>query len=453
MKNIDYLQIQYFQSMKAFNSLIKGSVASLCLLLNFGYAQEYCEYNGSIIDARILTGNHATHPDVIQRELDPSSVFQCDTWTSEKNRLESLGIFGEVTLHIKTLNIKSNQVTLEYQFKELKPWLPIPTLKKSDQVGWMIGPGIAAVNLLGRDIFVQAFYRTDVYPKLNTTDEFLIAVQSPYVGDIPFEYSFGWLKLNTMNLNKDFEENSHDIQFSGKYPIWSELQVVMLGNAYLVGRNADPRFARSEGTSKSLGMGAGLAWDSRDNLTNPRGGFYNEVSFTKLGGKFLQGNESDFSETLWDFQAYQSFNKHIFLSVNLLRWRNGKVPFYETFETGGANSFRAWLPGPNHSGESELLLNLEYRYELVPKTSKMIPYIDQSFYWGLQPVLGYEIINLWSQKSQGNEIAQAYYGGVHILLPALNRLRVEFGSEVSRLEIVTQIGLFEKSETSRWRIR
>ena len=95
-------------------------------------------------------------------------------------------------------------------------------------------------------------------------------------------------KLKTLNIG--FEENSHDIQFSGKYPIWSELQVVMLGNAYLVGRNTDPRFDRSEGTSKSVGIGAGLAWDSRDNLTNPRGGFYNEVSFTKLGGKFLKGN-------------------------------------------------------------------------------------------------------------------------------------------------------------------
>lgn len=412
--------------------------------------QDFCQFNGQPIISKETQGLETTKPWIVTRELQQGQDFQCEAWIKEKNLLESLGIFAEVNLGVQA---EGEGVALTYEFKELLPWLLLPAAKQSDQAGWMVGPGIAAVNLFGRDIFVQAFYRTDVTPKFNTTNEFLMNVRSPYVGDLPLNYNFAWVKLDTYNPLKEYNENSHDINLILRYPIWKELEVLTFGGAFIVNRDTTLGFARDEGSSKSPSIGGGFLWDAVDNITNPRSGMYQEVSY-RVQGEALGGSvEGDFSETLWDQRFYASAGDHILASSSLLRWRRGRVPFYETYEPGGANSFRAWMPGPENSGESEVLANVEYRYELVPKTTMKLPFIDQSGYWGLQPVLGVDAVSLWSREGNDDINAYGYYGGLHILIPAINRIRIEVGNEFARNNWVVQVGLFEKTFIQRWRLR
>lgn len=422
----------------------------LLTLVSSLWAIDLCQYQGQKIRSKEIEGLETTRSFVVEREFLMESTFDCALWTQEKDELESVGIFAEVGLKVEP---GPEGLTLRYQFKELLPWLALPAMKQSDQVGWMLGPGLAAVNLLGRDIFVQAFYRTDVSPKFNTTDEFLITLHSKYLGDIPLEYGFAWAKLDTYNELKEFFEKSQDLKLNLSYPIWQNLDLLMTLGDYMVERDSTQGFYRESGTSHSPHLGGGLRWDGIDNLTNPRSGFYQELQWRQYGKKLGGSTESDFSELLWDQRSVNSWGRHIFIATTLVRWRQGQVPFYERLEPGGANSFRPWAPGSEHSGESEVLGNLEYRFEWIPKTIFHMSWIDQSGYWGLQPVVGADLVNIWSKQSSQDELTWGYYGGVHILIPAINRIRIEFGNEYARMDWVMQIGLFEKSESQKWRVR
>lgn len=440
---------------------------------------DFCEFNGHLVESITYEGLETTKLHVVEREIRQGAFFDCEIHQREKNELESLGIFAEVSSEViettsathqnpsspipdpdstrqsaGSLIDKPSRVSIRFQFKELLPWLILPAMKQSDQAGWMFGPGAAAVNLFGNDIFLQAFYRTDISPRFNTTEEFLFDVQGNYIADQPLWWNFAAVKVAAFNELKTYQEESLDINLILRYLVWRDLEVVSWSGAFIVDRDTTQGFLGTDGKSHSPWLGLGLRWDGVDNLTDPKKGVYSEVIFRQFGKKWGGSQESDFSEWLSDQQYYLSAGlNHTWIISNLVRWRQGEVPFYESFEAGGANSFRPWMPGPERSAESELLASFEYRWTWIPKTTYQFPLLDVPSYWGLQPVVGLDLVNLWSQDARGDVSALGYYGGIHVMVPALNRIRIEVANEFDRNNWVLQIGIYEKAIPQRWRLR
>jgi hypothetical protein len=155
---------------------------------------------------------------------------------------------------------------------------------------------------------------------------------------------------------------------------------------------------------------------------------------------------------LEDARAYYSFGPFVTGATALVRLRPGHVRFYDYFYHGGANTFRGHESSSKRLGEHEALVNLEERFVLLERRSASLWGIN--FFYGLQLVAGLDGSLLWNKGTPGwKNYEGAVYGGVHLVIPALDRIRFEVGYSPDHGEPVFHIGLFEKTTSARWRSR
>jgi outer membrane protein assembly factor BamA len=212
----------------------------------------------------------------------------------------------------------------------------------------------------------------------------------------------------------------------GAHSLWS---VLLSGGA-----------KKAKGFDLDPSLSGGLAFDSRDAASDPRQGSYAEMRVTQNGA-------------LADLRKIVSFSRNIFLWNAYGNYRPGSIRRYDFLYQGGANSLRGYESDSLAAGKSEILLNAEYRFDLLPRRPFSLSEIHSC--WGVQAELGADAAFLWNE---GNPFEQknyrnAVYGGLHLLVPALERIRVEMGYSPKRKGWALAVGLFEKPITQRWRAR
>ena len=136
---------------------------------------------GAPVLARDLSGLAHVRAEVVTRELrnQVGKPFSAQAWTEERKALEDLDLFAQVSVTCRdtTLSIGSNElappssgIALHYGFIELFQYFPTPTVKQSDQDGWMVGGAFAALNLLGWDIRAELQARGTLSPWLQAKE-------------------------------------------------------------------------------------------------------------------------------------------------------------------------------------------------------------------------------------------------------------------------------------------
>jgi hypothetical protein len=116
------------------------------------------------------------------------------------------------------------------------------------------------------------------------------------------------------------------------------------------------------------------------------------------------------------------------------------------------NTYRGRYADGERLGVHEALLNLEERFVLMDRQAASIAGVN--FFYGLQLVAGFDGSLLWDSGRPGWENYEgAVYGGVHLVVPAVDRLRFEVGYSPDRGEPKYFFGIIEKVSTSRWRSR
>ncbi len=197
-------------------------------------------------------------------------------------------------------------------------------------------------------------------------------------------------------------------------------------------------------------IGGGLLLDTRESRVNPHRGLYLEGLGNVYGG--LLGGSTNYMELLIDGRSFLAFGeKHILHTSLLIQNRWGKVGSYDKYYGGGSNSLRGFVAG-DFIGDGEILTTLEYRYEWIG--NKTFSFFGIHGFIGLQWVLGVDGGYFWEKQNwtKGEE-GWGGYTGFHVLLPGLDRLRIELGSQITKVKWEFAVGLFEKSSTQRWRIR
>ena len=332
-----------------------------------------------------------------------------------------------------------NSATLVYHVKEIFRWIPSPAGKKTDRDGFMLGLALANLNILGEDIRAEVQYRTSINP-LFDNNEYAFYASSPYFLGLPIGWNFEFLRTNSWDDVRGFQDASwlFSLDVAWKF----------IPHFSILGKTAYRYLEKGPGHLPEFGLG--LAVDFRDSEIDTRNGIYFESAVSHMG--FREMNDESYTEFLEDARAYYSFGPFVTNANALVRLRPGDVKRYDYFYHGGANTFRGHESDSLHLGEHEALLNLEERFVLLERRAASLFGIN--FFYGIQLVAGLDGSLLWNKGTPSwKNYEGAVYGGLHIVIPALDRIRFEVGYSPDHGEPVFHIGLFEKTTSARWRSR
>ena len=381
-------------------------------------------------------GLHKTKKKTVYRSLlhRIGDSFLSQNWYLEKESLESLDLFAEVNLRCKK---DSLGLVLEYKFRELFSILPFPAGKKTDQDGLMLGLALAHLNLWGENIRAELQYRTSIQPFFRSNEYAFYWTQMWFLNkalDLDLEF----LRTDSYDNLRGFQEDSY--LFDSKIQ-WNFARPY----AFLYGLSSRYYFDFGEISSLSFGFKR----DTRIPKVYTKNGFYQEMLYSYHFK--LSDSKPMYHEYVLDIRYYQTISNLTGVFSTLWRIRTGDIPFYDRFYHGGANSFRGWNPDSLHYGEQESLSNIEARYTIRDRKASSIK--SFTYFYGLEWVLGVDISVLWDSSPNWTHYHSAYYTGLHIIIPALERLRLEIGFSPDSKEPKLFIGFFEKSVSQRWRSR
>ena len=409
---------------------------------------------GASVSSVSFEGLKHTKPRVVERELlnRAGEPFSQEKFEMEKARLQDLDLFTEIS-------VSCEGTKLTYHFKEIFRWIPAPAGKKTDRDGLMLGAALANINVFGEDIRLEVQYRTTVDPFFDK-NEVAFYASSPYLFGLPLGWNLEFLMTDSYDEIRNFPERSLLWDLDLDYEVKEHLS--LLGTMAL-------RMISTWGGAVLPEIGAGVALDYRDSKLDTRDGVYFEYMLTHVGGgsNFLVYNDSDcaegkecsnvgmgenYWELLTDARAYKTFGRFVTGATALVRYRPGDVKFYDYYYHGGANTFRGHEADSGSLGVHEALLTLEERFVLMERHAASLWGIN--FFYGVQLVAGLDGSLLWDKGRPGwDNYEGAVYGGIHLVIPALDRIRFEVGYSPDRGEPVFYFGLFDKVISSRWRSR
>ena len=416
--------------------LFSGLLAiALAISSTFAYTGEGCK-EGTPIGEISMEGLTRTKKHVVERELaiKPGVKYSDSLFTADARRLESLDLFSDIRLVCAPAGETQDA---KFQFAEIFPLIPAPAGKKTDQDGWMLGAAIAYLNFFGEDIRAEFQYRTSLDPFFDN-NEYAIYLSSPWLADLPIGWNVELLRTDSYDELRNFHNASWlaDIDFDWNF---TKQFALLISGAY--------RYMEGFGHVPEAGLG--LASDTRDSPLDARRGFYEEVMVTRVGYHEMAEN---YIEYLADVRGYYTLGRFISGASTLFRFRPGRVDIFDRFHHGGANTFRGAEADTSRHGKHEMLMNFEERFVLMERRPASIAGVN--FFYGIQLVAGVDGSFLWDDLDlDWSEFSGAVYGGVHLLIPALDRLRIEVGYAPDTKEPKLYIGLFEKNVSQRWRSR
>ncbi len=416
------------------------SLTALVLLVANSFSAE--PLAGSCPEGKIIrnvqySGLDDTKPHVVERELlnVPGQAFSAENFRIEKLKFESLDLFSDVSL---LCTESGDGLNLEYRFTELWHWIPAPAGKKTDQDGWMLGLALAHLNVAGEDVRVETQYRTSVNP-LFDSKEFAVYANSPWLFGLPLSWNFEFLRTDSWDDLRNFNDRSWYAHLEIGARVLKDVSLLWAPSY---------RYVQNYGSVPDLGLGVLL--DVRDSKVDPYYGAYEEFRVTRYG--VFYGEVEDYIEYLWDNRLYFPVGRFITGFSSLLRYRPGTQMFFDRLHQGGANTLRGFDPDSSVHGRHEAIWNVEERFVLLERRPFSV--LGANLFWGVQLVAGVEGAFLWNSRTPDwGDYRQSVYGGIHFVIPALDRIRIEAGYSPDGGRIKIAVGLYDKNTSMRWRSR
>ena len=428
--------------MKAFLSiwvLIFFSLTWACPSNSEGIIIHKIKYNGLVHTSAYLIDNIVSHK--------LNKPFSCKTFQTELNGFKILGTFAKISARIETTNQKN---TLHYDFIPTTSLILFPIFSQSDVSGSIAGGGILNQNLLGQGIALKLFFLTSLRPIFQRS-KFSISLYSYWLWKAPIEYTILVDKKEGFNNSFSVDESSLFTKIHLRQRVFKKFHFIYKATLFSIKVPKEQKndfFLNPDQNSELLPkLNLGFKFDSRDFLNNVKKGLFLEINYGVAG--FILNSPSRYQELLLDFRKYFNINKkHIFIFSSLNTQRFGKVAVYDYFYIGGSNSFRGFTRADNLSGVNQSLNNAEYRFEFLSR--KFIKFGFFKLFLGLQWVAGIDYNAVWNNSNEfTSSFNSSVYTGIHILIPFVNRIRLEFSTRTSSFDFIFQFGLFEKTLQQR----
>lgn len=353
-----------------------------------------------------IKGNQKTKDKIVRREMRiyPGDKFEGEKIKKSRQRLENLGFFEEIrfdtepgsklnwqNLIVDVKETKTGYLSFGGGYSSIDEFVGFLELRQRnfDYKNWKTFTGA------GQDLSLYASFGS-------LTESYEINFTNPYVFDSPYYFGFDAYKRQhereedvgygynidtrggTLRTGREFGDN---FKAGAAY----KFERVEISD---VVEDATQELKDEVGANDLSTAEFTASWDSRDNVFNPYQGIFFSNTFQLTGG--LLGGDKDFMKFSSHFSIYFSFLKQSVLEYKL---RAGfaesfldteKVPIYERFFAGGANTIRGYHErkiGPIDSvtedpigGETFFITNIEYTYPLIDFL-KVAAFFDSGNVW------------------------------------------------------------------------
>jgi outer membrane protein assembly factor BamA len=205
-------------------------------------------------------------------------------------------------------------------------------------------------------------------------------------------------------------------------------------------------------------MGLAVAVDTRDQITDTRSGWRNELKLAREIKLF--DSSTNFTQVDLDLRRYQRLplsERHtlgLFLLTSVRTGRVGEgVAPWQQFGIGGTNTVRGWEFAAR-KGKNQFLAFTEYSYTLLEPRLINLPF-GIKYRGGVQATLFGDLGCTWDEGPQfaaGNFIGGGGVG-VRLLLPIISMVRFDVGWGQNKGVVRLHIGSWEKAEMARKRVR
>jgi outer membrane protein assembly factor BamA len=399
-------------------------LAFLCLLIGpaIASAEDPAGFEGRAVTAIALQGNKVTREDVIRRELETEvgAPLSNATLEADLGRLINLQVFAEQHWEAEA---DGDGVRLILVVKEMPALVLYPAISYTEENGFSYGLAVSALNLKGESIKLSG------RAQFGGTDQYWGRFSWPWISGNHLSLDFYGAALERDDKLNHFRERS--LEISPTLGTW-------IGRAGRLRGTLSYFQMRSDVAGKTISpdnqdrfwrVGAVGGYDTRDDWTNPRRGWRNELEVIGTLGT------SDFVSMNLDLRRYQptAANQQVLLS-GLLSLQSGTVgtdvPPYLTYHVGGANSIRGYDFNDltaEQNGKNQLLTTAEYAVTLLqPRRHDIFRW---SFRLGLQLAAFGDAGIAWSEAPQFGW--KRFRGGIGVglraLVPGTEQVRFDVG--------------------------
>ncbi|MFC1576364.1 outer membrane protein assembly factor BamA [Candidatus Omnitrophota bacterium] len=358
-----------------------------------------------------ITGNTKTKDIIIRRELRvyPGERFDGDKLRRSKERLYNLGFFEDIYFetiptdepNVSDLNIsvkesKTGEFSFGGGYSSVDQFIGFVQVRQRnfDLLNWPYFTGD------GQDLVIRADLGMVRY-------DFDISWTEPWIFDYPL--SFGVDGYHRTHLRRTHVGYGYkEMRTGGDVRFGKEFMEYFKGDLMYRLENVDISDVSSEASQDEQDEAGrnwlstailGVHFDNRDNIYAPKKGFYSGISINNTGG-FLLGDKT-FVKGFWSNSFYWTppwpiLNKVVLelkgrAGLGTAYWKSDKIPIYERFYAGGANTIRGYRerkvgprdPASNDpiGGESLLIGNMEVVFPLYENLVKGAIFYDVGNVW------------------------------------------------------------------------
>jgi outer membrane protein insertion porin family len=321
-----------------------------------------------------ISGNTRSQEKILRRELPMAEgdLFTTGKLGRAKQKLINLNYFEKVETKTAPGSSK-DKIIVNIEVTEK------PTGMFSVGGGYSSQDGALGTVDLSQNNFLGKGYQLFLRLRGGTqTQQGTIGFTDPWFLDRPLAAGFDI--FNNRRVYQDYTVNSlgGDVRFGapiGDYGRWNTLYRLSQEDVSGVNSNASTELLQAQGTSITSMIGASVARDTRDSLTDPTRGNYSifGADFAGIG----TGDNRFFRLTASTTQHQPLWFDHVLSGRILLGyqlgWFNDPVPFFERYFLGGPNTIRSFKSrqispedssGTAIGGNFQVLGNIEYTVPL-----------------------------------------------------------------------------------------
>jgi len=365
----------------------------------------------------------------------------------DRERLDRLGVFSKIAFGLLE---EEGGIVLDVELKETTPWVPLITADITDADGLTLGPGVKAVSLFHRGIYLSAAAR---FGQATTVE---VLSESPWIPGGSWAYRFQGRYRDGYDDLREFDEKSLEANlFLGK-PLANNMGYGIRLGFLSMGSDVDGITLSGNNRDETPSLGVVIGYDSRDLWSNPHEGWWLQTEVRKNGG--VLGGDGDWWSLIYDVRRYQPIRpRHTLQLASYTTFQIGEVgkdiPSYRTFFIGGTNSVRGWDTG-SREGKNEFLNTFEYRWD-VKEPKAFTLFKKFTAYAGIQVALLADVGLAWDDQDEvsSDNVIGGVGAGIRLLIPFINVLRFDVAYGERGASFNLHIGGLEKVEKQRERIR
>ncbi|MDI6767333.1 MAG: BamA/TamA family outer membrane protein [Bacteroidota bacterium] len=403
-----------------------------------------------VVDSVMVVGNSLTKNFVILREMSLRSgkSITKELIEYDQNRIYSLGLFNQVTIHVQPTSDGKANLLVEVSERWYIFLFPVIGIKDRDWENIYYGGHAIHSNFRGRNekLFAEFVFGYD--PSL------VLSYRNPFLkedGSLIFDAKIGYNKVRNKSLparatSEDFHEQHYSMflnlgyRIEIKHTFWlsAGYKIVDIPE-YDIGRTISP-----DGKDQFPIVGLTYLFDSRDLAEYPASGSFTKFAVFKSG---IPADELDLIRYAIDLRRYQPLISNVTLTGRIFNeiTAGSATPSHNRLYFGYGERIRGHF-NEVFEGENIIGVSTELHYPLMSPIYYKINFLPAEFRilkFGIVAAAFADAGSVWFRRQPFalDQFKSGYGLGIHFLLPYSFVLRTDYAwNELRCGEFILDLG-------------